>query len=70
MEAIKQCVVSGLGISLLPYISVEALLRDQKMKAIDSSGDNLLFYSQVAYHKNKWLSQAHRKFIEKVVASC
>lgn len=70
MEAIKQSVVSGLGISLLPYISVESLLREQKVEMIASSEDNLLFYSQVAYHKNKWLSQAHRKFIEMVLASC
>jgi len=67
MEAIKQCVVSGLGISMLPFISAEALLRDKKMKIIKSSSENPKFYSQVSYHKNKWLSKAHRKFIEMIL---
>jgi DNA-binding transcriptional LysR family regulator len=69
MEAMKQCVVSGLGISLMPHISVEGLLRDQKMKEIESPGENLKFYAQLSYHKNKWLSKAHRKFIEMVLAN-
>lgn len=64
MEAMKQCVASGLGISLMPYISVEGHLRDNKMKVIKSSCENLMFYGQISYHKNKWLSKAHRKFIE------
>lgn len=70
MEAMKQCVVSGLGISLMPYISVEALLRDKQMKIIESSCENLMFYGQISYHKNKWLSKAHRKFIEMVLSGC
>ncbi|MGD8191478.1 LysR family transcriptional regulator [Brevibacillus ginsengisoli] len=66
MEAMKQCVVSGLGISLMPYTSVENLLKDHKMKVIESSSENLKFYGQLSYHKNKWLSKAHWKFIEMV----
>ncbi|WML56713.1 LysR family transcriptional regulator [Neobacillus sp. PS2-9] len=67
MEAMKQCVVSGLGISLMPYISVETLLREEKMKAIESASENPVFYAQISYHKNKWLSKAHRKFIKMVL---
>jgi DNA-binding transcriptional LysR family regulator len=70
MEAMKQCVVSGLGISLMPYISVEVLLRDERMKVIESSCENLMFYAQISYHKNKWLSKAHKKFIEMVLGGC
>lgn len=68
MEAIKQCVMSGLGISLIPYLSVEALLREDKMKVIESSTEHPRFYAQISYHKNKWLSKAHQKFIEMVLA--
>jgi DNA-binding transcriptional LysR family regulator len=68
MEAIKQCVISGLGISLIPYLSVEALLREDKMKVIQSSSEHPSFYAQISYHKNKWLSKAHLKFIEMVLA--
>ncbi|WP_237762863.1 LysR family transcriptional regulator [Paenibacillus sp. A3] len=66
METMKECVVSGLGISLMPSISVEALLHDKKMKVIESACENLMFYAQIIHHKNKWLSKAHRKFIEMV----
>jgi DNA-binding transcriptional LysR family regulator len=67
MEAMKQCVVSGLGISLMPYISVESLLREEKMKVVESSCENPIFYAQISYHKNKWLSKAHKKFLEMVL---
>jgi DNA-binding transcriptional LysR family regulator len=67
MEAMKQCVVSGLGISLMPYISVESLLREEKMKVIESSCVNPMFYAQISYHKNKWLSKAHKKFMDMIL---
>lgn len=70
MEAMKQCVANGLGISLMPYISVETLVRDRKMKVIETPGEKHVFYAQLSYHKNKWLSKAHRKFIEMVVGGC
>ncbi|MFK9095412.1 LysR family transcriptional regulator [Bacillus salipaludis] len=67
MEAIKQCVISGLGISMLPSLSAKDLLQDKKMKVFKSSFENPMFYAQVSYHKNKWLSKAHRKFIEMIL---
>lgn len=67
LEAMKQCVMSGLGISLLPYMSVETLIEDRKLKAFRTSHEDLNVYSQISYHKNKWLSPAHRKFIDMVV---
>ncbi len=45
MEAIKQCVVSGLGISLMPRVSVESLLRDRK----NASNRNLQRTSDVLF---------------------
>ncbi|MGX6445106.1 LysR family transcriptional regulator [Neobacillus sp. K501] len=64
MEAIKQCVISGLGISLIPHLSVETLLQEKKMKIIQSGTEKPTFYAQISYHKNKWLSKAHKRFIE------
>ncbi|WP_332262496.1 LysR family transcriptional regulator [Paenibacillus sp. GSMTC-2017] len=63
MEAMKQCIVSGLGISLMPTISVAALLGNGDMKVIELTGEPLTFYAQVSYHKDKWLSVAHKKFL-------
>lgn len=68
MEAIKQCVVNGLGVSLMPFISVESLLDEQKVKMIPCD-EPLFFYAQIVYHKNKWLSRAHKKFIELMLES-
>lgn len=70
MEAMKQCVVSGLGISLMPFMSVESLLQEAKMKVIPSSAINPVFYAQISYHKNKWLSKAHEKFMDMVMDEC
>ncbi|MFD2170491.1 LysR family transcriptional regulator [Tumebacillus lipolyticus] len=69
MEAIKQSVVSGLGISLIPSISVEALVREQKVKTLSAKEGQPLFYAQAVYHKKKWMSPAHRKFIEYLLES-
>ncbi|MET3292291.1 UNVERIFIED_CONTAM: DNA-binding transcriptional LysR family regulator [Brevibacillus sp. OAP136] len=68
MEAMKRCVASGLGISLMPFISVNALVQDQQLKVIEpAAADELLFFGQISYHKNKWLSKAHLKFLEMVL---
>ncbi|MFD2369019.1 LysR family transcriptional regulator [Brevibacillus sp. GCM10020057] len=70
MEAMKQCIMSGLGISLMPYISVKELIANNRMKVIPSSDESLMFFGQLSYHNNKWLSKAHKAFIEMVVEGC
>lgn len=63
VEAIKKYVINGLGVSYLPYYSVidEAEKGLMKIKFADS---NQRFFTQIAYHKKKWLSPAMRAFIE------
>lgn len=63
MEAMKQCVVSGLGISLMPLLSVSELLKKKQMKILNSNDQPQLF-AQVVYHKNKWLSSASKALID------
>jgi len=63
IEAIKQCVVSNLGISLLPKMCVETLVEEGKLKAIPADDESLVLYTQMSYHKDKWLSPAAEKFI-------
>jgi len=63
VEAIKKYVINGLGVSYLPYYSVidevgKDLLR---IKFPDS---NQRFFTQIAYHKKKWLSPAMRAFLD------
>lgn len=58
IEAIKQFVLSGLGIALLPHAAVENELSTGKMVDLKLIEPRIEMYSQIAYHKNKWLSPA------------
>ena len=65
IEAIKQSIVSGLGISMLPYITVEKELEERQLSGLEySAGDKISTY--LVYHKNKWLSPAVMAFIEMI----
>lgn len=64
IEAIKRCVMSGLGISYLPLIAVKEEIQQGTLKMIPCVGDLQEIFSQVAYHKNKWVSPALTMFIE------
>lgn len=64
VEAIKQCVMCGLGISLLPLITVESELRENKLSGI--LYDEKRVATQLVYQKNKWFSPALTKFLEMV----
>ncbi len=63
IEAIKRCVMSGLGISYLPLMTVEDEIQKGRLKIIPCDGDFKQICSQVAYHKNKWISPALSAFI-------
>lgn len=64
IEAIKQCVASELGISLLPAMCVKDLIKDKKVKIIGSEDKEIKFLTQLAYHKNKWLSPLLIEFMK------
>ncbi|MFT9847469.1 LysR family transcriptional regulator [Aneurinibacillus sp. REN35] len=64
VEAIKQCVISGLGVTCLPLMTVHDEIKQQKLKIIPHDGGFKKIFSQVAYHKNKWMSPALSVFIE------
>jgi DNA-binding transcriptional LysR family regulator len=56
IEAIKQFVLSGLGIALLPYAAVERELAAGTMVDLRLIEPQIDMYTQIVYHKNKWLS--------------
>ncbi|MEO4052223.1 LysR family transcriptional regulator [Solibacillus sp. CAU 1738] len=64
IEAIKRCVMSGLGISYLPLMTVTDEIQEGKLKIIQCVGGFTQIFSQVAYHKNKCISPALTMFIE------
>ncbi|MFD0049578.1 LysR family transcriptional regulator [Actinomycetes bacterium NPDC127524] len=63
IEAIKQCVRSGLGISLVPYFSVKEELESQKLHGEEVEPEHPAISTFLAYHKDKWLSPSINSMI-------
>jgi DNA-binding transcriptional LysR family regulator len=66
IEAIKNCVMAGLGISFLPLITVASELREGKLAALPWDDTATRVATQLIYHKSKWLSPARREFLRLV----
>ncbi|MFD1407948.1 LysR family transcriptional regulator [Kroppenstedtia eburnea] len=56
IEAIKQCVRSGLGISMVPYFSVKEEIESNKLNGEEVAPEHPAIATFLAYHKDKWLS--------------
>ena len=68
IEAIKNCVLSGLGLAFLPLITVQQEIKDQRLVSLMWDDTDCRVATQMAYHKNKWLSPALQEFIQVVHA--
>ncbi len=58
IEAIKHFVKSGHGISFLPETTVRKEIESKVLVSFDTPDAELSIYSQVLYHKDKWISPA------------
>jgi DNA-binding transcriptional LysR family regulator len=56
LEAIKQCVKNGLGVSLLPKIAVKEELGRGELAALPWRGRPIDIRARLLFHRNKWLS--------------
>lgn len=63
VEAIKQCVIAGMGVAVLPAVAVEAALERGEIAALPWSGPELEVPTRVAWHKDKWVSPALEAFL-------
>lgn len=63
-EAIKQCAISGIGIAFLPEIVAEAEVERGELVALPWHIPDLYVYTQMLWHKDKWLSPIMMSFIE------
>jgi DNA-binding transcriptional LysR family regulator len=63
LEAIKQCVMYGLGTAFLPYMTVQEEVAQGKLQAIPFSHESDL-YTQVIYLGKKWQSQAFESLLD------
>ncbi|MBE6024944.1 MAG: LysR family transcriptional regulator [Cellulosilyticum sp.] len=64
IEAIKKCVLNGLGISVMPYYTVSKEINEGKLKMIEMHHPFPQFSTQMAYHRHKNISQAMKQFME------
>jgi len=66
VEAIKQCVLAGMGLGLLPAIVVARELRQHQLKALPWAGPSMDITTHILWHKDKWISPAMAAFMELV----
>ncbi|WP_144509764.1 LysR family transcriptional regulator [Bacillus sp. FJAT-22090] len=64
IEAIKQCVIAGLGIAALPEMAVESELESGKMKELAWANNLSPVFTQIAWHKDKWMTPPLESFIK------
>ncbi|MTI57463.1 LysR family transcriptional regulator [Geosporobacter ferrireducens] len=66
VEAIKKCVIGGLGITALPFITVQEEVKRKELAVLRWVGQDFDIATQIVYHKNKWLSPPMLAFIDVV----
>lgn len=60
IEAVKRCVMSNLGIAVVPSYSVEEELKNGSLQQIETELDDKIYNAIYVYHKNKWISPQMR----------
>ncbi|WP_438421015.1 LysR family transcriptional regulator [Bacillus siamensis] len=69
IEAIKQTVMSGIGFSVLPYITVKEEVKAGKLKILQQSEPFERLYSHMLVKKKKWQLPAAEAFVSLVLES-
>ncbi|GMA60097.1 substrate-binding domain-containing protein [Alicyclobacillus fastidiosus] len=64
VEAIKQCTMAGLGVTLLPEIAVASEVEWGMLSVVPWRGPDIPVVTQMLWHKDKWMSPALKAFIE------
>jgi DNA-binding transcriptional LysR family regulator len=63
VEAIKQCVLAGMGIGLLPEIVIAAELKRKQFTTMPWHGPKLTIATHIVWHKDKWISPSMDAFL-------
>ncbi len=64
VEAIKQCVIAGMGITVLPAFTATAELARGQLVALPWSESTYGLVTQMAWHRDKWISPTLRAFLD------
>ena len=62
-EIIKKFVNAGLCLSVLPRFAVEGDVAENNIHILSIAGISLSMYSQLFYHKNKYLTSGMKEFL-------
>jgi DNA-binding transcriptional LysR family regulator len=63
IEAVKRCVISGLGVSLLSAVSVSSEISSGQLVKLPWSGPDLSVATHLVWHKDKWISPSLDAFL-------
>ena len=63
VDAIKECVMLGMGLGLLPEIVVAEELGRKELSTLRWAGPEMDIATHVVWHKDKWISPALRVFL-------
>lgn len=64
IEAIKQCVIAGIGIAALPTMVVEQDIKQGRIVELKWENNIPPIFTHIAWHKDKWMSPPLAGFIE------
>ncbi|KHD85307.1 LysR family transcriptional regulator [Heyndrickxia ginsengihumi] len=64
VEAMKQCVISGLGVAVLPKMTIQKELTEGTIQILPWKGNPLYIHSYLVWHKNKWMSPILSAFLD------
>jgi DNA-binding transcriptional LysR family regulator len=63
IEAVKQCVAAGMGVSVLISVAVQAEIEDGRLAALRWD-EPFEVFTQMVWHEKRWKSPALRAFLE------
>ena len=63
-EAIKQCVLAGLGVTFLPRVAIAQQLESGELVELELDKTIPAFTTQMVYHKDKWVPPAMARLID------
>ena len=66
IESIKQCVLRGIGIAMIPMMAIKQEVAQKKMTILPWTEEKLETAILMIWHKNKWISPALQAFMDTV----
>jgi DNA-binding transcriptional LysR family regulator len=64
VEAIKQCVSSGMGLGLLPEIVIACEIKKKEFAVMNWHGARMTIATHIVWHKDKWISPGMKAFLD------